>query len=316
MKKYASIGMFILGTSFIFLISCAAPPSTSAPSIASMPSVQSPSIQENLGEQVARHLNERYKDTRANCGSPSQPSFLCNGILLRGTGRGDFPVWNNSQNSKNRGSVSFSYLRKDDNFQRLAYGYSSGFIFQSYNHVPAKLHPEVLCSFPIDGWTNERATSGCGAYSGRPSSGPCHLSGVVTAAQWWTHYSAAIGNKNTGQCGFDVRDSRNALAGPAFAASVQARTYFKGSAAAAEHNEVAIKVWADNLGRTLPLEAFFYIYGSDGRANAQTQQRKLKAADGLLIPIISIRLARSDSDTATFYFLPADQTEPMPPARF
>ncbi len=315
MKKYASIGMFILGTSFVFLTSCASPPSTSAPLTASMPSVQS-SIQENLGEQVARHLNERYNDTRANCGSPSLPSFLCSGILLRGTGTGNYPIWNNSQNSKDRGSVSFSYLRKDNNFQHLAYGYSSGFIFQSYSHVPAKLHPEVLCSFPIDAWTDGRASSGCGAYSGRPSSGPCHLNGVVTAAQWWTHYSSATGNKNTGQCGFDVRDSRNELAGPAFAASVQARTYFSGSAAAAEQNEVAIKVWADNLGRTLPLEAFFYIYGSTGRANAQIQQRKLKAADGLLIPIISIRLARSDSDRATFYFLPADQTEPMPPARF
>lgn len=43
------------------------------PSAPSPPQAQSPTTNENLGEQVARHLAERYDNKTANCGSASAP---------------------------------------------------------------------------------------------------------------------------------------------------------------------------------------------------------------------------------------------------
>jgi len=74
-----------------------------------------------------------------------------------------------------------------------------------------------------------------------------------------------------------------------------------------------VKTWDDNLGKVLPLEAFYYIEAA-GLPVAQRNQRDLRAADGILIPIISVRLAPTQNGTATFYYIASDQTEPMPVA--
>jgi len=278
-------------------------------------------IQENLGEQVARHLTTRYADTRANCGTPSQPSFLCNGIMIRGTASNPtYHVWNNSEASKRKGGVSFAYLRSDTDFRNLPLYYNNGFIFQSYSHVSEPVRPkppylEVLCSFPVDAWTNYRPTDGgCGEYPGYAGSGLCHLNGVTTAAQWWSRYNSHPSSRYAYQCGFDVRDARNELAGPAFAASVEARRNYLGAEGYGLNNELIIKAWADNLGGTLPLEAFFYVYGTGGLTDARRNQTDLKNINGIVIPIISVRFAPTQTGVATFYYIASDQAETMPPA--
>lgn len=277
------------------------------------PPQQTPVIQEDLGQQVARHLTERYTDVRANCGTDSQPAFLCSGVTIRGTSSNPtYHVWNNSPASIEKGGVSFSYLRADSKFGKLALGYTNGFIFNAYFYADNQLHPEVLCFFPIDGATVNRSDKGCGPYTGFAGSGPCHLQGVNTAAQFWTHYNAHSSDRRFYQCGFDVRNDRNALAGPAFAAGVGAMKLM-GAESFATQNEFIMAAWADGLGKTLPLEAFFYLSGTNGLAVAQNNQRDLKRTDGRLIPIISVRLPGNTTDPATFYYLPADQTEPMPP---
>lgn len=274
---------------------------------------QTPVAIENLGEQVQRHLRARYADTSTNCGSDSQPAFLCSGILARGTAtHPDFHVWNNSPTSLLKGGVSFSYLRKDANYRQLPLYYNNGYIFLPYRYAGEKVRPEILCSFAIDGYTDRRPESGCGATPGNASSNSCEAVGVFTAAQWWTSYGGTGLYQN--QCGFNVRDARNELAGPAFDASIKSREYFS-DAQSVVQNELIINAWGDGLGGTLPLEAFFYLYGTSGLQDAQRNQRDLKATDGVVIPIISVRLARTATDPATFYFVPEDQVEAMPPAR-
>ncbi|MCF7531924.1 hypothetical protein [Pseudomonas petrae] len=270
-------------------------------------------IREDIGQQVARHLTARYADVRTNCGTDSQPAFLCSGVTIRGTSSNpSYHVWNNSPASIAKGGVSFSYLRADSTYSRLAYGYTNGFIFNAYFYADNQLHPEVLCFFPIDAGTANRPNKGCGAYPGFAGSGPCHLEGVATAAQFWTRYNAHASSRHSYQCGFDVTDGRNALAGPAFAAGLGAM-HLMGVESFNEQNEFIIAAWVDGLGKTLPLEAFFYLSGTNGLADAQRNQRDLKATDGRLIPIISVRLSRTTTDPATFSYLPADQTELMPP---
>lgn len=268
---------------------------------------------ENLGQQVERHLRTRYANTAVNCGQASQPAFLCSGIMIRGTATNPtFHVWNNSPASLLKGGVSFSYLRRDANYRQMPFYYTNGYIFQSYFHAEEKLHPEVLCSFPIDGWTDRRPQAGCGASAGLPDSAACETVSVLTGEQWWSRYGAT--SIYTTQCGFNVQDSRNELAGPAFDASIKSRGFFN-EAQSIIQNEIIVKVWQDNLGATLPLEAFFYLHGTVGLRDAQRNQRDLKATDGVVIPIISIRFARNATEAATFYYLPEDQVETMPPAR-
>ncbi|WP_296178839.1 halovibrin HvnA [Pseudomonas sp. UBA1879] len=311
MKPFAYLWKVTLFTFSLALISCSHVEPTSPIPPASQSRAVTP-MAEDLGQQVARHLTERYASNVANCGAASKPAFLCSGIMIRGTAaKPTYHVWNNSPASKAKGGVSFGYLRKDADFRQLPLYYNNGFIFQSYSHVPAKLHPEVLCSFPIDGYTDGRVAAGCGQHSTIASSRPCDVVGITTAAQWWAAYTP--GNRYQQQCGFDVRDVRNALAGPAFYASIQARAYMSPSVRLL-NNEIIIKAWADNLGRTLPLEAFFYLNGTAGKADAQRNQRDLKATNGVLIPIISVRLASAAGQAATFYYIAADQTQPMPPA--
>ncbi|QSB19715.1 hypothetical protein JN403_01050 [Pseudomonas sp. 15A4] len=292
------------------ITSCATVDRSTAP----FPPQQTPSIQEDLGQQVVRHLTTRYADVRSNCGTDSQPAFLCSGVTIRGTASNPtYHVWNNSPASLAKGGVSLSYLRADSKFEKLAYGYTNGYIFNAYFYAGNQIHPEVLCFFPIDAGTVNRAGKGCGAYPGFAGSGPCHLQGVDTAANFWTHYNAHSDSRHSYQCGFDVTDGRNTLAGPAFAAGVGAMKLM-GAESFGTQNEFIMAAWADGLGKTLPLEAFFYLNGTDGLSVAQRNQRDLKATDGRLIPIINVKLSRSTTDPATFYYLPADQTEPMPPA--
>lgn len=314
--KNMSMRLFLFSF-FSMLVSCATvdnppqSPSVQSPTIQS-PAVQSPTTYESYGRQVARHLKERYESTAENCEGPSRPSFLCNGVMVRGTASNpDFHVWENSPTSIAKGGVSVSYLRADSKFNKLAYGYNNGYFMTAYLFVKEKLHPEVLCFFPIDAATVNRADKGCGANSAFAGSGPCHLEGVTTAAQWWTRYNSHPNNRHNYQCGFDVRDDRNTLAGPAFAAGVKAMGLMGGESFQTQ-NEFRLATWGNGLGKQLPLEAFFYLEGSAGLLSAQHNQRDLKNTDGILIPIISLRLPATQGAAATFYYFDEDQTEALP----
>lgn len=203
-------------------------------------------------------------------------------------------------------------MRADSNYRQLPLYYTNGYILQSYFHAAGKFHPQVLCSFPIDGYTARRPDGGCGAYPGFPTSQACHLNGIITAAQWWADYDSHSGNRYTQQCGFDVSDSRNVLAGPAFNASVASRAYFATDESRIQ-NELILQAWEDGLGKTLPLEAFFYRTGSTaGLADARRNQVDLHTTDGVLIPIIKVTLAASQDGSASFAYSPEDQAVPMP----
>lgn len=265
-------------------------------------------IQADTGEDVVRHLTARYSDTRANCGSDTKPAFLCNGVLIRGTSSNPtYHVWDNSPASIEKGGVSVSYLRTDSAFNKLALGYNNGYILTAYDFAAAKIHPEILCFFPIDGATVHRDNKGCGTYSGFSASGPCHLQGIVTADQWWSHYNSNSTDRRLKQCGLDVSDERNSLAGPAFMAGIGGMRLM-GNESFAVPNELILTAWGNGLGKSLPLEAFFYLEGSSGLVVAQRNQRDLQTTDGIHIPIISIKLPQAKGQAAAFYYRATDQT--------
>lgn len=267
------------------------------------------------GEQVAHNLITRYYDTRVNCGSDSKPAFLCSGVDLRGTDTFTtaFDSWNPSPTAVRVGGVSFSYLRTDYKMRRLAFNYTHGYIFYPVLNKPVdKITVKVLCFFPIDGGSDNRPEGGCGAMPGRPKSDRCHRVGVTTGEQWAAHYNQygehAAGG--IGGCSMDVRDSTNQYAGPNFYQGMRGgrlispKTFEK-------PNDMKHAVWPQNIPKTLPLEAFFYISPTGLQSSKKDQERFYKLT-GIGVPIISLTLPATLSQEAVFRFIPGDQVVPVP----
>ncbi len=184
-----------------------------------------PAAQADQGNDVVARLNQLYSDTRQDCGGPSKPAFLCSGVLFRATWPStDYMFYSISPKSQKSGGVSASYLRKDAKYRKLAYGLKSGFIFDTIFGNP-KDHQDyaVLCSFPIDAATDDRAQQGCTDSRRTPNSveKSCQDINVSTAEQWAANYRQNRGDHSR-QCSFDVRDERNTAAGPAFYQSIRA----------------------------------------------------------------------------------------------
>jgi len=260
------------------------------------------------GQSVAEKLNARYADTRGNCGSLSKPAFLCSGVILRITTYSpDYDSWDPSPNSIELGGQSFSYLRKDSKFSRLAWHLGNGYILYSIFGAPAdKLDPDVLCLFPIDGYSDNRSGERCGIYSdNNASSRPCEDQDITTAEQWLSLYSAQ-NQSNSRLCSFNVRDDRNILAGPAFYSGLKARSMGAPSDKRfTQHNELVLKTWGSGLGKTLPIEAFFYT-DAKGLESAIKDRRNFLGKTGIMLPLIKLNLPSTPAEDAAFEYVPGD----------
>lgn len=269
------------------------------------------------GTTIATQLNTLYSRKFTNCNkSDSQPAFLCSGVTLRVTVKdpnNQYKVWDPSPTSIKSGGVSFSYLRADTNFGRLAWGYGNGFILYPIFEAPAdKIDLDYLCSYPMDAWTWTRSTTAvCVAHPTYPAQSQiCHNASVSTAEQWKAVWDLPGGTPNQRSCGFDVNDDRNALAGPAFYQSVRAKSLL-GAKGFSEHNEVLIKTWTAGRPNTLPIMAFFFVAGGTnaGLADAQYNQRDFYNSTNpkIVVPIIRLTPPDSANGTATFTYVAADQ---------
>ncbi|WP_141562181.1 hypothetical protein [Pseudomonas sp. ICMP 561] len=269
--------------------------------------------QDNTGDVVQRQLTERYNDTRANCGLPSHPAFLCSGVIIRATAYSpNYHVWDNSINSHQKGSVSFSYLRRDSQFRSTSGANGNGYIFLPPFYANGKLTPELLCSFPLNGATDYRDDRGCGVSPDAPLSAPCQSLGITTARGWYENFMIISANI----CGFATRNVLGAGATTAFIATLEARQlvlssmpYYFG-----QNNEVVLAIWPNGQGNNLPLQAFFYEAGQSGtgRMDAQNNQLDFKNTTGLSVPVIAITMPESNEDNVAFNYLPADQVVALP----
>ncbi|VVO00434.1 hypothetical protein PS718_02615 [Pseudomonas fluorescens] len=302
----------IFGSMIIaLLIGCSQTPSQ-APDVIS---INSPLALDGPG--TAAYLTTLYGRRFPNCNKvDSQPSFLCSGVMLRVTVKdpsNTYKVWDPSPISVTSGGVSFSYLRADTNFGRLAWGYGNGYILYPVLERPATTDQlQVLCSYPMDSWGWHRGKNGvCIPAPAYPESNYCHTTNVTTAEQFKAAWDNAPNQKNLRQCGFDVRDERNMLAAPAFYQSLRAKTML-GAPGFNEHNEVIIKTWPAGKANSFPILAFFYVSGgTDPKplADAKYNQRDFYNSTNpkRVVPIIRLVPATSSTGTATFAYVAADQ---------
>lgn len=273
------------------------------------------------GEAVAAAMQARFdqvKDTdplNAPCDGRRSPVFLCTGIMLRGTSAfsENYHAWNPNPSSPKAGGVSFSYLRKDASYRKLAYGYTHGFTFWPVFATPAgKFEMEVLCYFPMDGATDERADFGCGAHRKHPQESiPCQDKSppIVTGEAWLAHYNAAAPGDSPRErsCGF-----RMVSGTPESAAIFRSAIAVIGSLAPAgaffeSQDEAVLQTWSTGLETTIPLESFFYLSGTQGRQDSMRDQADLFVTGGVWRPVIRLTLPASRGGEARFEYLPDDQ---------
>ncbi|MBV4484810.1 halovibrin HvnC [Pseudomonas sp. SWRI153] len=269
------------------------------------------------GPAIAEQLTTLYDLKLPNCNnSDAQPAFLCSGVTLRVTVKdpaNKYKVWDPSPQSVKSGGVSFSYLRQDANFSRLAWGNGNGYMLYPIFGAPAdKEDLDYRCIYPYDAWTWTRSdTAVCVAHPTYPvQSQLCHNAGVTSAEQWYVVWKIPGGTPNQRQCGFDISDDRNQLAGPAFYQSIRARA-LAAVTGVNEHNEVLIKTWTSRNPNTFPIMAFFFIAGGSnaGLADAQYNQKDFynSTSPKMVVPIIRLTPATTVAGKATFTYITADQ---------
>ncbi len=99
------------------------------------------------GEKILCYIKYDYNNMQTRCDkNDNEPGVLCSGLVIRGTSSDlnrTYDSWNPSPTSVNSGGVSFSYLRKDSKFSRLAYNYVTGFIFYPFLETPRSYHAIV-----------------------------------------------------------------------------------------------------------------------------------------------------------------------------
>ncbi|MGX0888368.1 hypothetical protein AB7M22_000376 [Pseudomonas sp. ADAK2 TE3594] len=264
------------------------------------------------GASVAASLQKRYNETIDKCnGSPSQPAFLCSGVLLRATDTPNgFHVWDPSPMAIELGGMSFSFFRVDASFPRLPWDRTNGYILYPVLSRPeGSLQTMVLCVFPIDGATWGRDKPGCGASVTYPlNSKRCQTMGITTAEQWVRHTFTPGVDSFRYQCSFDVRDAMNELASDSFYQAIRAIELKPvGLPTINDFSEVIIQTWSPGIPRQLPIEAFFYVAG--GLGVAQYNQRDFYAqTTNKVVPIIKLIMPTSPQNkNARFEFHPEDQ---------
>lgn len=273
------------------------------------------------GQQTADYMNSNYNKIVENCGSSTRPAFLCSGILFRATNPDTgYNSWDPSPASISSGGVSFSYLRKDAKFDKLAYGYLNGFVFYPYSFAPEgkDTNIDVICTFPIDADTVNRADNGCGSHKSYPSqSGACQSQGITSADGWFTHYNSSSINRHQNQCGFTTSENSAFSGTSAFYQALLAMSKIP-SESLHEQNEMRLATWntfAQDYPENLPIEAFFYIYKQNrtrtpiekGLEGAQNDQQTYFNTTGIWIPIIRMSLPIDSSQDANFSYSIADQ---------
>ncbi len=268
----------------------------------------------NTGPETADYLTQDYMNAAKGCDDDEHlPAFLCSGVMLRGTNySASYHSWDPSPQSQTSGGVSFSYLRKDSKYNKLAYGYVNGFVFDPFFYAPDGKYTDidVMCSFPIDASTDNRVDKGCGEYTGHPESTTCQSQNIFTADEWYQHY-VQYSRQHASECGFDTseadEDTYNITDG--FYQSILSMAKIATESFGTQ-NELRLATWAQGMQDTLPIEAFFYISGSSaGLSSAKNDQKDFynNTTGNMWVPVIKITLPTSSTGNATFTYSDSDQ---------
>lgn len=277
------------------------------------------------GEATAAALTRNYYDMAVNCGSPTAPAFLCSGVVARTTNAGTFDPWDHSEFSRKTGAVSFSYLRADSKFGAAPWGNNEarhGYIFYPTLQAPqGKIRPSIICYFPYDGATIYRSKPGARGCRDSitqfvyPLSKPCNEQNIFTAKAWLAHFRR-VSYGNPASCAWMLNDALDEQAVANFNAGLQVRKLVELEVGGASfnfknHNELRIETWPEKNPIPLPIQAFFWISGSNDLAASKIDQKKYhERTNGLFVPIVRVTLPPNPQSHFSFQYVSADQAIP------
>ncbi|WP_422421479.1 hypothetical protein [Pseudomonas sp. GZD-222] len=235
----------------------------------------------DYGYTVAARLNARFAETAPSC-PDGTPPFHCSGLMARGTSVGNFHVWNPSDSSVRGNGVSFTWLRKDQGVTGLAG--AQGLVMAPLS-APTAYPLTLRCIYPFNA-----GTSG--------ASDMCTFRGLCTPnrntlATWLAAYRNSPGTS----CAIDPD-----VQGVQLGAAIRADASMVGKGA---WNEWMIAAWPQNIGRQLPLEAFFHTGSGNASRDAKVFQRDYLNTDNRYLPVLKLTVTAGDGKVADYS--PQDQ---------
>lgn len=262
--------------------------------------------------RTANELTQRYYNLANTC-EGGTPAYMCSGVMLRVLGgySDKYHVWDPSPFSVTSGATSFSFLRQDSKFGKLAFGYNSGLILYPRQQAPeGSIEVSAKCYFPIDSDTALRSDSGCGEHSEHKEvSDSCDHYNITDADSWYARYSSADASsiRRRQECGFylDARVS-NQQARANFNLALKAQQKL-GSEGFGTQNEFRLTTWKAGIPEQLPIQAFFYLANTDGLNSARLYQQDYFNATHKFVPVVQLTLPAAMDQNAKFRFVPADQ---------
>lgn len=273
-----------------------------------------PGAYAGAGEDAASLMTTYYSKKVKDCGV-DRPAYLCSGLLIRGTQHGDsYKAWNPSPGSVKNGGVSFSYLRTDAKYDRLAYQMQNGYVISPPDATSAKeLKVNVLCFYPLDALTDSRTDQGCGDHADTPEvEKMCNMTGIDSAQKWLNQFNGFPASKNQvtarrRSCGYDVKVSLGKEAVTNFNTVLEAMGLM-GDTSFRKQNEIRLNTWEQNKQDSLPIIAFIYT-NYRGLASARLDQRDLynSSSDKRWIPIVHVTLPTVPTLDAKFTYDLKDQ---------
>lgn len=264
-----------------------------------------------LGPETAAQMQYHYDTTASDCGGPAEPAHHCSGLLLRATKPSpNYHTWHHSPNSREKGGVSFTYLRADLPITALAADARSGFSLHPHMERPrGSIAYQVLCNWPTDGDTWTRDRQGCGDNSTTTDNERfCHEQGIDTAQAWIEHFRRTGDYKQ--QCAFDGRQTRGNERADSFAQALAVQRQYA-SELPFPWNEVIVQAWDEEQSQHLPIQSFFHVEGLNGALEqAQADQNDWYATYGTYVPIIRLKLPNDAEEKARFSYHPEEQAVP------
>ncbi|MHC8342863.1 hypothetical protein [Pseudomonas sp. RT6P73] len=251
------------------------------------------------GPEVAQLLNNRYKNTTAECAGDN-PAYFCSGVLLLPS-QGPDEFWKPDAPSTTLGARSVAYVRADLDTRTLPQ--KNGAVFSDQFTAIGWGKPlDVLCAYPFEfPVQGTRPGFGCGwtaATKNTQDVSSCTALGVTDAPGWLTHFGQQ-GNQPARQCSLSSRDPAQFMASLIAHQSLAADW-------SARPTLLQVKNGDAQVPRQLPLQGLFYDVTQTGSLlGAQKDQRDYFSATGDWLPILRMDLTQAPD--AVFGFNQQDQ---------
>jgi len=202
---------------------------------------------------------------------------------------------------KKKNAFSLTYLRRGQQFFGFIREYIAGFIvYPSVQTKRGRNVYRVFCAFPIDADSDDRYDHGCGESNmdATDSSSPCVEQNIKSFDDWKSHFWRISNSSHTNfikrQCAFDMRKTSKIKD---FTTAIEANKYIQSHSNkyAMRNIQLRMRTWKENVVKKIPIEAFFYLVGSEnGKRLAEEFQDELYAqSSGEIVPIVGIQFPTS-----------------------